>query len=60
MSPTGRHQQMFYGARVVAQDRPLAHAEAASFRDDDAAGFERVDYSNLTGGVVAIHRGYRF
>ncbi|MCU7904862.1 MAG: bifunctional demethylmenaquinone methyltransferase/2-methoxy-6-polyprenyl-1,4-benzoquinol methylase UbiE [Candidatus Thiodiazotropha sp. (ex Epidulcina cf. delphinae)] len=24
------------------------------------AGFERCDYFNLTGGVVAIHRGYRF
>ena len=24
------------------------------------AGFERCDYFNLTGGVVAIHRGYKF
>lgn len=24
------------------------------------AGFERCDYHNLTGGVVAIHRGYKF
>ncbi|MBW9274289.1 MAG: class I SAM-dependent methyltransferase, partial [Candidatus Thiodiazotropha sp. (ex. Lucinisca nassula)] len=23
------------------------------------AGFERCDYFNLTGGVVAIHRGYK-
>jgi demethylmenaquinone methyltransferase/2-methoxy-6-polyprenyl-1,4-benzoquinol methylase len=25
----------------------------------EAAGFERVDYVNLTAGVVALHRGYR-
>jgi len=25
----------------------------------ETAGFERCDYFNLTGGVVAIHRGYR-
>lgn len=24
------------------------------------AGFERCDYSNLTGGVVALHRGFKF
>jgi demethylmenaquinone methyltransferase/2-methoxy-6-polyprenyl-1,4-benzoquinol methylase len=24
------------------------------------AGFEHCDYHNLTGGIVAIHRGYRF
>lgn len=26
----------------------------------EAAGFERVEYFNLTGGIVALHRGYRF
>jgi demethylmenaquinone methyltransferase/2-methoxy-6-polyprenyl-1,4-benzoquinol methylase len=25
----------------------------------EAAGLERVDYLNLTAGVVALHRGYR-
>ena len=25
-----------------------------------AAGFERCDYTNLTGGVVALHRGFKF
>ena len=25
-----------------------------------AAGFERCDYNNLTGGVVALHRGFKF
>jgi demethylmenaquinone methyltransferase / 2-methoxy-6-polyprenyl-1,4-benzoquinol methylase len=23
------------------------------------AGFQRVEYFNLTGGIVAVHRGYR-
>lgn len=26
----------------------------------EAAGFERVDYHNLSGGIVALHRGYKF
>ena len=26
----------------------------------ETAGFRRVDYFNLTGGIVAVHRGYRF
>lgn len=26
----------------------------------ESAGFERVSYSNLTGGIVALHRGYKF
>ena len=26
----------------------------------EKAGFERCEYINLTGGIVAIHRGYRF
>ncbi|MFP5345392.1 MAG: ubiquinone/menaquinone biosynthesis methyltransferase, partial [Gammaproteobacteria bacterium] len=25
-----------------------------------AAGFERCDYLNLSGGIVALHRGYKF
>ena len=25
----------------------------------ETAGFKRVDYFNLTGGIVAVHRGYR-
>jgi demethylmenaquinone methyltransferase / 2-methoxy-6-polyprenyl-1,4-benzoquinol methylase len=25
-----------------------------------SAGFEKVDFHNLTGGIVAIHRGYKF
>ena len=26
----------------------------------EAAGFERVEYYNLSGGIVAVHRGYKF
>jgi demethylmenaquinone methyltransferase/2-methoxy-6-polyprenyl-1,4-benzoquinol methylase len=26
----------------------------------EAAGFERCDYHNLTGGIVALHRGFKF
>jgi demethylmenaquinone methyltransferase / 2-methoxy-6-polyprenyl-1,4-benzoquinol methylase len=26
----------------------------------ETAGFQRVEYFNLTGGIVAVHRGYRF
>ncbi|TNH07095.1 bifunctional demethylmenaquinone methyltransferase/2-methoxy-6-polyprenyl-1,4-benzoquinol methylase UbiE, partial [Testudinibacter sp. TR-2022] len=25
-----------------------------------AAGFENVDYYNLSAGIVALHRGYKF
>ena len=25
----------------------------------DSAGFERTDYQNLTGGIVALHRGFK-
>ncbi|MFZ6044287.1 class I SAM-dependent methyltransferase, partial [Vibrio natriegens] len=26
----------------------------------EAAGFEQATYHNLTGGIVALHRGYKF
>jgi demethylmenaquinone methyltransferase/2-methoxy-6-polyprenyl-1,4-benzoquinol methylase len=26
----------------------------------EQAGFERCEYYNLSGGIVAIHRGYKF
>ena len=26
----------------------------------ETAGFERCQYFNLTGGIVAVHRGYKF
>ncbi len=27
---------------------------------ETAGGFERCQYFNLTGGIVAVHRGYKF
>ncbi len=26
----------------------------------DEAGFEQTDYQNMTGGIVALHRGFKF
>jgi demethylmenaquinone methyltransferase/2-methoxy-6-polyprenyl-1,4-benzoquinol methylase len=26
----------------------------------ESAGFERVTYTNMTGGIVALHKGYKF
>ncbi|MDX1512678.1 MAG: class I SAM-dependent methyltransferase, partial [Gammaproteobacteria bacterium] len=55
--------------RVVTHDAASYRYLAESIRmhpDQDAlrgmmedAGFERCEYFNLTGGVVAVHRGYR-
>lgn len=56
--------------RLVAKDeasyRYLAesirmHPDQKTLKDMmEAAGFERCNYFNFTGGVVALHRGYRF
>lgn len=56
--------------RVIAQDEDSYRYLAESIRkhpDQEtlkammlAAGFERVDYFNLTGGIVAVHQGYKF
>lgn len=56
--------------RMVARDadsyRYLAesirmHPDQATLKGMmEAAGFERCQYYNLTGGIVALHRGYRF
>jgi len=56
--------------RLVANDeasyRYLAesirmHPDQQTLRDMmQHAGFENCDYHNLTGGIVAIHRGYRY
>ncbi|HET7923220.1 MAG TPA: bifunctional demethylmenaquinone methyltransferase/2-methoxy-6-polyprenyl-1,4-benzoquinol methylase UbiE [Gammaproteobacteria bacterium] len=36
------------------------HPDQATLRDMmQAAGFERCDYFNLSGGIVALHRGFR-
>ena len=56
--------------RLVAKDadsyRYLAesirmHPDQETLREMmEAAGFERCDYHNLTGGIVAVHRGFKF
>ncbi len=56
--------------KLVANDSESYQYLAESIRkhpDQDtlksmmaAAGFERCDYFNLTGGIVALHRGYKF
>ncbi|MBQ0842979.1 MAG: class I SAM-dependent methyltransferase, partial [Paraperlucidibaca sp.] len=56
--------------KLVANDSESYRYLAESIRmhpDQDTlkdmmveAGFERCDYHNLTGGIVALHRGFRF
>lgn len=56
--------------QLIARDAPSYRYLAESIRMHpdqptlqsmmEQAGFERCDYHNLTGGVVAIHRGYKF
>ena len=56
--------------QIVANDKESYQYLAESIRmhpDQDTlkgmfenAGFERCDYHNLTGGIVALHRGYKF
>ena len=53
-------------ARDEASYRYLAesirmHPDQQTLRDMmQQAGFENCDYHNLTGGIVAIHRGYKY
>ena len=56
--------------QLIARDAPSYRYLAESIRMHpdqptlqammQQAGFERCDYHNLTGGIVAIHRGYKF
>ena len=56
--------------RVVAQDEASYRYLAESIRKHpdqetlkrmlEQAGFERVEYFNLSGGIVALHKGYKF
>ena len=55
--------------KLIAKDAPSYRYLAESIRMHpdqptlqammEQAGFERCDYHNLTGGIVAIHRGYK-
>ena len=44
-----------YLAESIRQHPPQAELKAMM----EAAGFDRVAYRNLSGGIVAIHTGYR-
>ncbi|MHB8743370.1 MAG: bifunctional demethylmenaquinone methyltransferase/2-methoxy-6-polyprenyl-1,4-benzoquinol methylase UbiE [Sulfuricaulis sp.] len=56
--------------RVIAQDEGSYRYLAESIRKHpdqqtlktmmEQAGFERVEYFNLSGGIVALHKGYKF
>ncbi|VFT73693.1 Ubiquinone/menaquinone biosynthesis methyltransferase UbiE [Klebsiella aerogenes] len=57
------------GGELVAKDgdsyRYLAesirmHPDQETLKDDAGCRFESVDYHNLTAGIVALHRGYKF
>ena len=57
-------------ARLIANDADSYQYLAESIRMHpdqeklknmmETAGFERCEYFNLTNGIVAIHRGYKF
>ena len=56
--------------RLVAKDRDSYRYLVESIRKQppqaelkvlmEQAGFERVEFSNLSGGIVAVHTGYKF
>lgn len=46
--------------RYLAESIRMHPSQQELKRMMEEAGFERVDYFNLTAGVVALHRGYKF
>lgn len=46
--------------RYLAESIRMHPDQETLLRMMEAAGFERCQYFNLTGGIVAAHRGYRF
>lgn len=46
--------------RYLAESIRMHPQQEPLLRMMEAAGFERCQYFNLTGGVVAVHRGYKF
>ncbi len=46
--------------RYLAESIRMHPNQEALLHMMEAAGFERCQYFNLTGGVVAVHRGYKF
>lgn len=46
--------------RYLAESIRMHPGQDALLRMMEEAGFERCQYFNLSGGIVAVHRGYRF
>jgi demethylmenaquinone methyltransferase/2-methoxy-6-polyprenyl-1,4-benzoquinol methylase len=46
--------------RYLAESIRMHPNQDALLRMMEEAGFERCQYFNLTGGIVAVHRGYKF
>jgi demethylmenaquinone methyltransferase/2-methoxy-6-polyprenyl-1,4-benzoquinol methylase len=46
--------------RYLAESIRLHPSQEELKQTMEQAGFERVEYFNLSAGVVALHRGYRF
>ncbi|MGB5065604.1 MAG: class I SAM-dependent methyltransferase, partial [Candidatus Competibacter sp.] len=46
--------------RYLAESIRLHPDQETLLRLMETAGFERCQYFNLTGGIVAVHRGYKF
>ncbi len=46
--------------RYLAESIRVHPDQETLLRSMEAAGFERCQYFNLTGGIVAVHRGYKF
>ncbi len=46
--------------RYLAESIRMHPDQETLLRMLEAAGFERCQYFNLTGGIVAVHRGYKF
>lgn len=46
--------------RYLAESIRMHPDQATLKAHMEAAGFESCDYTNMTGGIVAVHRGYKF
>ena len=46
--------------RYLAESIRLHPDQETLLRLMEAVSFERCQYFNLTGGIVAVHRGYKF
>jgi len=54
-----RARQPAAGFGRLARVEPRAHEFERVGKPLEQAGFERCEFFNLTGGIVAIHRGYK-